>query len=466
MECAGAGAAAHIMSRYPPGPVTVVCGAGNNGGDGYVVARHLADAGWDVQIAIPRGLTPRTPDCVTMARVARSLGVRAAVLRPQMLRGDGIVVDALLGIGISGAPREPIASAIDLINGSSREVVAMDVPSGIDADSGVVHGQAIHADLTVTFHGDKVGLHVEPARAFAGEVVVQQIGIPKAVRSRPAAWLMDAFSAPVPPKGGRANKYSAGAVLVIAGSPGMTGAGVLAARATLRTGGGLTVAAVPASVQPIFAEQSVEIMAAPIADADGVFTADSVQQVLHQAGRVGAIAIGPGLGRDPRTTAFVRQIVERVKLPCVIDADGLWHLGERPGWLKRRGAPTVITPHTGEAARLLGVDRAEVEASRLTSARRLARLAGVVVLKGPGAIVADAAGTLIVDGVGTSALATAGSGDVLTGIVAGMLARGLDPITAVATAVCAHSRAGVAAGRGDGTVAGDLVEVLPQVISG
>jgi NAD(P)H-hydrate epimerase len=467
MEQAGAGAAAHILSRYPHGAATVVCGAGNNGGDGYVVARHLADAGWDVQIATLRGLSARTDDAMTMARAAASLGLRAKLLHPRMLQGERLIIDALLGIGTTGALREPIAAAVRAINRSGRPVVALDVPTGIDADNGEVPGDAIEAELTITFHGDKVGLHVDPARAFAGEVITQPIGIPRLVTVRPDAWLMEFDSAPVPPKGARSSKYQAGAVLVVAGSPGLTGAGVLTARAGLRCGGGLIVAAVPATVQPLVAEQTVEVMVAPIPDVDGYFGARSLDAVIAQTRRVGAIALGPGLGRDPRTRAFVRGLLDATKLPVVIDADGLWHLGTRPGWLKRRTAPTLLTPHTGEAARLLGVDRAEVDAARLHSARRLARMTGATtILKGPGQIVIDPAGTVLIDGVGTEALATAGSGDVLTGIVAAMLARGLHPLVAAATASTAHARAGLAAGRGDGTVAGDLIEALPEVIAG
>jgi NAD(P)H-hydrate epimerase len=442
MERAGVGAAAHIMARYPTGAATVVCGAGNNGGDGYVVARILADAGWDVQIAAPRGVRPQTADATTMATIAHSIGLKARTLTPAMLEGDRLIVDALLGI------------------------VAMDVPSGIDADTGVVAGAAVVAEMTVTFHGDKIGLHVEPARAHAGEIVVQDIGIPRAVRSRAAGWLLGEHAAPAPPKGDSANKYTAGAVLVIAGSPGMTGAGALTARATLRCGGGLTVAAVPSQVQSLFAEQVVEVMATPVPDHDGVFGIASLDAVLAQARRVAAIAIGPGIGRDPRTSAFVRQVIDQTDLPCVVDADGLWHLGARPGWLKRRNAPIVITPHSGEAARLLDCDRTQVDAQRLASARSLAKLAGgVAILKGPGAIIADTTGVVCIDAIGTSALATAGSGDVLTGIVASMLAKGMDPLTAAATAVRVHSRAGVLAGHGDGTLAGDLVEHLPEAIS-
>ncbi len=465
MERAGAGAAEAILARFDQGSVVVICGSGNNGGDGYVVARHLQDAGWEVEIAVPRGLQPRTPDAMTMAGVAKSLGLRAHTFTPTMLTGERLVVDALLGIGARGAPHGHIAATIAAINRHEGPVVALDVPSGVAADTGRVEGFAVRATLTVTFHGDKPGLHVEPGRAHSGEVVLRDIGIPAMVRSPAAAWLLAPDSAPAPRKASTFDKYASGAVLVVAGSPGLTGAGVLTSRATLRAGAGLTVAAVPAAVQPIYASQMVEVMAAPIPDSAGYFTAESVDHVVEQAQRVSAIAIGPGLGRDPRTHPFVQAVLERVDLPAVIDADGLWHLGRRPSWTRSRNAPTVITPHSGEAARLLGRDRQAIEAERLASAHALAELTGTVaVLKGPGAIVAAPDGVVCIDGIGTPALATAGSGDVLTGIIATLLAKGLGAFEAAATGVAMHSRAGVSAGRGDGTVAGDIIDALPEVI--
>lgn len=466
MERAGLGAAEAIRRRYPRHrSCLIVCGRGNNGGDGYTVARHLADAGWEVEITTPRGHSPRTPDAMTMATVARSMGLRPRPFTPSMMDTDRVVVDALLGTGSRGAPRDQIASTIEHITESGCPVVAMDVPSGVDPDTGRVEGVAIHADLTTTFHGSKPGLHIQPGRACSGAVEVIDIGIPTAVRSAPTAWLLSAGTHAGSGRDVTSDKYSSGAVLVIAGSPGLTGAGILTSRATLRAGAGLTVAAVPASVQPIYATALVEVMAAPVPDSDGHFTAESVEPVVAQAARVGAIAIGPGLGRDQRTNPFVRAVLDAVDLPAVIDADGLFHLGRRPAWLRERTSPTIITPHAGEAARLLGRERRDIESNRLASARALADVTGAVtVLKGSGAIVAAPDGTAIIDGIGTSALATAGSGDVLTGIVAALLAKGLDPVQAAGTAVTLHSRAGVACGMGGGTMAGDIIEALPRVI--
>jgi NAD(P)H-hydrate epimerase len=468
MERAGLASAEAILARWPERRAAmVVVGVGNNGGDGVVAARHLAEAGWAVELTAPEGRVPSAPDAAAMVAVAASLGLVVRPLEPADLEGGGrVVVDALLGTGATGAPRGAVAGAVEGIARAAGPVVSLDVPSGVEADSGCVAGAAVRADLTVTYHGDKVGLRVEPGRSFAGEVLVADIGIPSAVAQAPVAWLAGAGAAAgVPRKGATLDKYAAGAVLVVAGSPGLTGAGVLASRASLRAGAGLTVAAVPGAVQPVVAAHLTEVMPAPIADDEGHFSPASVDGVVAQAARVSALALGPGLGRRSGTTAFIRAVLERIPLPAVVDADGLWHLGERPGWLGGRGAPTVLTPHAGEAARLLGRDRRQVEADRLAAARDLVGATGaVVVLKGAGTITCAADGRAVVNGTGSAALATAGTGDVLTGVVAAFLAKGMEPLAAAAAAAAVHGRAGELAGRGDGTLAGDVAEALPAAL--
>jgi NAD(P)H-hydrate epimerase len=348
--------------------------------------------------------------------------------------------------------------------GCGAPVVAVDVPSGVDADTGRVAGAAVRADLTVTYHGDMVGLRVAPGSGCAGRVILADIGIPAAVAVPAAAWLVgEGAVAEIPRKAASADKYASGAVLVVAGSPGLTGAAAMASRAALRAGAGLAVVATPAAVQPAVAAHLLEVMSAPLPDEDGHLGPGSVDAVVEQAQRVTAIAIGPGLGRAAATTAAVADVLRRVELPAVVDADGLWHLGEEPEIAGRRSAPAVLTPHAGEAARLLGRPRAEVEAARLDAARELAaRSRAIVVLKGPGTIVAAPDGRIAVDGGGTPALATAGTGDVLTGAVAAALAKGVEPFAAAAAAVAGHARAGELAGRGDGTIASDVLEALPE----
>ena len=396
------------------------------------------------------------------------MGIDIAPLDAGRLDGyPGVVVDALLGTGARGAPTGSVRTAVRAIGSAAGPVVSLDVPSGVDADTGRIDGDAVRADLTVTFHGDKVGLHVAPGRAAAGEVVVADIGIPPVVRMEHAAWRVGPGAArAVPAKSDSGEKYGAGAVLVVAGSPGLIGAGCLAARATLRAGAGLAVAAVPRAVRPEVAAHLLEVMTAGIPDENGVFGPTSMSAVLAEARRVGVVALGPGLGRATPTTVFVRDLLARLALPVVVDADGLWHLGDSPRWLADRTAPTILTPHAGEAARLLGARRGEVERDRLACAMRLSTATGsVVVLKGPGTITAAPDGRLAVNDTGGPELSSAGTGDVLTGIVAAFLAKGMEPFVAAAAAVAVHGLAARCAGRGDGTVAGDVIEALPEVLT-
>jgi NAD(P)H-hydrate epimerase len=404
-----------------------------------------------------------------MTTIASTIGIRVEPFDPGEPHPSGAVaVDALLGTGATGAPREPLAGAVAWLRAHPGPVVALDVPTGVESDTGRVPGDAVRADLTVTFHGDMPGLRVAPGRGHSGRVLVADIGIPALVRLAPAAWLAGhAAAGAVPRKRPDDEKYGAGAVLVVGGAIGLTGAPALAARATLRAGAGLAVVGAPAAVQPLIAGELLEVMVAPLPDGGaGHLTAAGAQEALAQAGRVGAVALGPGLGRADGTGDAVATLLADLALPLVLDADGLWHLHDAPERLAGRPAPTVITPHAGEAARLLGAERAQVEGDRLASARALAERSGaVVVLKGAGTVVAAPGAVPVVAEHGTSALATAGTGDVLTGVVATCLAKGMAPHAAAVAAVALHARAGELAGRGDGTIASDVIEALPAARS-
>lgn len=467
MERAGLDTARAALARFGDrGDALVLVGPGNNGGDGMVVARHLREAGWRVRVAAPGGEAPRTPDAAAMTAVASTLGIRVEPFDASLPAPD-LVVDALLGTGARGAPRGPLGDAVAWAARVGAPAVACDIPSGVDADTGEVAGAAVRAALTVTYHGDKVGLRVRPGRDHAGEVVVVDIGIPSDVRSAPAAWRAgEDVLGGLPRKGAGQEKYGAGAVLVVAGAAGLTGAAVLCASATLRAGAGLTVLVTAASAQPVVAAHLVEVMVMPAAEADGALAPPAIEAIRAQAARVGALALGPGLGRSRETTALVRTILDETALPVLVDADGLWHLGTEPRWLRDRPAPTVLTPHAGEAARLLGRERAEVEAHRLAASADLVDATGAtVLLKGPDTIVRSPGACPVVNATGTAALATAGSGDVLSGVVAALLARGLEPLRAAALGAALHGRAGRLAGHGDGTVAGDVVAALPEALA-
>jgi ADP-dependent NAD(P)H-hydrate dehydratase / NAD(P)H-hydrate epimerase len=432
MERAGTAVASVVLDEFP-GAVTVVCGNGNNGGDGKVCARVLREAGRDV-------------------RVVDGVGD---------LGEPDVIVDALLGIGLHDAPREDAARMIELVNASGRPVVAVDVPSGINASTGEVPGAAVRATTTVTFGAAKVGLAVAPGRFHAGSVQLAPIGLRPREHEHalvPASALLE-----VPRKRADSTKYSAGSVLIVGGSRGLTGAPMLAALAAFRADAGYVAVAAPESTLPVLETSLLEVVKRPLAeDSAGRVLPRAADAVLEAAERADAVAIGPGLGRSDGTVAFVRILLERLELPVVLDADALWELEPFT-----RAAPTVLTPHTGELARLLGGESREVDAHRLASARRAAsRFGAVVLLKGADTIVASPREGVLVASYGTPALATAGSGDVLTGIVAAFLAKGMDARLAAGTAAVAHGVAAELLDPQPGVIASDLLPALQRALAG
>lgn len=422
MERAGTAVAHEAMLAYPAARrFACVCGGGSNGGDGRVAARVLREAGH---------LADETDD----------------------LDGYDVIVDALFGTGFHGEPRPEAAERIARINAAGAPVVAVDVPSGVDASTGEVAGAAVVADLTVTFHGPKVGLVVAPGRFHAGRVAVADIGLEGAAtelrRATPA--LLD----DIPRRRPGDTKYSSGAVLVVGGQPGMTSAACLAALAAFRADAGYVALAVPEAALPAAEALALEPVKIPWTDDDAAET------IAAAAERATALALGPGLGRGPQRHALVRELLERVDLPAVVDADALFELEP-----VERAAPTVLTPHAGELGRILGRDPAWVDAHRLAAAREAAaRFHAVVLLKGTDTIVASPDGTAVVSDYGPPALATAGTGDVLTGIVGAFLAKGVEPATAATAAAVAHGLAAASAPHRAGFVASDLLALLPAVL--
>ena len=477
MERAGAEVARVVTELAPQGPVRAVCGKGNNGGDGLVVVRRLHGIGLEAEallLADPHDLSADAR--ANHARLAESGAawrvVDAAEL-PAALDGAGCVVDALLGTGFEGAPRAPVDTAIGAVNGTGAPVVAIDVPSGANASTGEVEGDCVRADATVTFHAAKVGLWVHPGKEHAGRVEEVDIGIPVSWGGAPeprTAGLIGARAlARLVPRGPRSTKFSSGAVLVTGGSTGLTGAVCLAAIGAMRAGAGWVRAGVPASLNEVFEVKLTEVMSVPLPDDDGLLTEAAAGDLIEAAERADSVVLGPGLGRTGGTFAFAVNVAERVERPVVIDADGLNALAD--AGLERmagRAAATILTPHAGELGRLLGRASAEVEAHRLAAAREAAaRSAAIVVLKGDDTLVVSPAGLTGVSAGGSAALATAGTGDVLSGVIAAFLARGLAPFDAACAAVRAHADAGRGAGAALGTesvVAGDVVDALPAVL--
>ena len=477
MERAGGEVARVVTELAPQGPVRAVCGKGNNGGDGLVVARLLHATGIEAEallLADPHDLSADAR--ANHAALAQAGGhwrsVDAGEL-PALLEGSGCLVDALLGTGFEGAPRPPLDAAILALNEADAPVVAVDVPSGVNASTGEVEGACVEADVTVTFHASKVGLWIHPGKARAGRVVEVEIGIPVRWGGAPSpgsAGLIGARAlARLVPRGPRSSKFSSGAVLVVGGSTGLTGAVCLAAMGAARAGAGWIRVGVPASLNDVFEVKLTEVMSVPLPDAGGLLTEQAAEDVVEAAERADSVVLGPGLGRSDGTFAHAMSVMERVDRPLVIDADGLNALAdsglERAA---RRPAPTILTPHAGELGRLLGRPSAEVEEHRLEAAREAAaRAEAIVLLKGDDTLVVSPHGVAAVSPGGTPALATAGTGDVLSGVIGAFLAQGLDAFEAACAAVRVHADAGreAAAALGTGSViAGDVVKALPIVL--
>src|SRR5438067_5970762 len=413
MKRAGTAVAEELMRRFPDARgIALHAGGGANGGDGRIAAEILRAQG--------RELVDERPD---------------------------IVIDALLSTGLKGAPREETSRLIEQINAARVPVLAVDIPSGANASTGEVAGVAVNAHVTVTMHGPKVGLVVAPGRFHAGEVAVADIGLEPAETEH--RLVTPEILAEVPRRSSRDNKYTAGHVLVVGGSRGMAGAAALAARAAFRADVGYVTIAAPAESLPVLETLVLEAVKRPLDD------------VFEAASRANALAVGPGLGRGEEAKALVRRLLAEVEVPAVVDADALFELepGEWP-------APRILTPHEGELARLLGRESSEIAAHRLASAQEAAeRFRAFVVLKGEDSLVAAPGGGVLVCALGLPSLSTAGTGDVLTGVTAAFLAKGMEPQHAAAAACAAQQLASREATQRYGLVASDVIEALPRALA-
>jgi len=464
MEAAGRAVAEAVGEMAPEGPVRVVCGKGNNAGDGLVAARYLAEAGFEVEALLLWPAAELSGDAAANLERFRAEYVSGDLA--SRLEGSGAVVDAIFGTGFSGEPREPALAAIDAIDACGASVVACDIASGVDASSGEVAGTAVEADLTVSFHAAKVGHRIAPGKWHSGELRVAPIGIPRGVPGEPVAGTIDAAVLELAPRRGPGStKFSSGQVAIAGGSRGLTGAVQMSSRAAIRAGAGYATVAVPADLEPIFERGQPEVMSVGCPGGDGCLAPASAKPLLRAFERAAAGVLGPGLGRDPGSIELAREVLGAIEAPLVLDADGLNAFAGELGRIAAREAPTVLTPHAGELGRLLGRTSEEVSKHRLAAAREAARSAGaVVVLKGDDTIVTDGE-RVAVNALSAPALATAGTGDVLSGIVAALLARGLEPFTAACAAVIAHARAGRAAaeriGAAESVIATDVIDSIP-----
>ncbi len=473
MERAGAGAARLAEQLAPDGLVAVLCGKGNNGGDGFVLARLLREAGREVAVICTAPVQELRGDAAVNAR--RLPGPAPLALRDgaEAIARAGVIVDALLGTGFQGEPRGAVGEAIAAIERSPARVLAIDVPSGVDASSGVVAGAAVHAAVTATFHAAKPGLWIMPGKAHAGEVRTLDIGIPRGAPSGARAGLIERRVCELlPRRAGDTTKFASGELVVAGGSRGLIGAPRMASHAAMRAGAGYVIACVPACVQDVLATAATpELMTRALPEADGAFSPDAVAHVIDNVRPGGAIALGPGLGRSDGAVSFARELAREARAPLVLDADGLNAHAGRLQELRVRDAPTVLTPHAGELGRLLQLDSAEIERERLRHVRDAAEGSGaVVVLKGDDTLVAEPGGRVAVSRGGSPALATAGTGDVLTGVIGAFLAQGLDPLLAACAGVWLHAAAGREAARrqgaAEGVIATDVIAALPAARGG
>src|SRR3954447_18007544 len=470
MERAGEGLAGVVARRAPAGRIAIVCGKGNNGGDGIVAARLLRQAGREVEIHAV--WPPEWMGEDAQAQLTKLPGASPIPFEAGRLNKARVIVDALLGTGSSGSPREPADEVIAEMEAARAPVVAADIPSGVDATTGEVEGPAVHCVATATFHRPKVGLWVRPGKEYAGDVEQIEIGIPRGGPARPEAGLIGAgVLRDMPRRTSASTKFSSGNVFVIGGSTGLTGAPCMTALAAMRAGAGYVTVGAPKSLELSFTVRLLEAMMVGLPeDGDGHLDAAAVEPVLKAIGRADAVVLGPGLSKDPDAQALVRSVAPRIDLPLVIDADGLNALaGHIDEVLPQRRWPTVLTPHSGELGRLLGVDSKEVERSRLAHVREAAaRSQTFVVLKGDDTLVAAPSGRVAISRGRAPGLATAGTGDVLSGVIGAMLAKGMPVAQAACAGVYVHLRAGqlAAAPHGpDGVVASDVIAALPAALS-
>ncbi|MFZ3073223.1 MAG: NAD(P)H-hydrate dehydratase [Thermodesulfobacteriota bacterium] len=466
--------------------VSIVCGKGNNGGDGFVSARHLKNSGFDVTVFSFSSISGINGDAGINARIWEKMGGVTAVISKSSgvknsvstLKHSSVIVDAIFGIGLSKRIEGVYKEMIEAVNKVSKPVVAIDVPSGIDATSGKVLGLAIKASRTVTMAFAKPGLFVYPARDFSGKVEVADIGMPKEILSEDSArfhLLDDSFVASVlRPRKKNTHKGTYGHTLVIGGSIGKTGAPYMAALGAMRAGAGLATIALPKSLDRGMDEKTIEVMTCPLPETTGLMLGDiSFSETVKAMKGKTSVVIGPGLGGGD-TFGYVRRVVEKcveLDMPLVIDADGLNALSEDVSVLKKaskKGGRIVITPHPGEVARLFGVKAKDVQFDRIGFAQRLFKETGcTVVLKGAGTIVASKE-KIFINPTGNPGMASAGTGDVLSGIIGAFLSQGIPDVLAACAAVYIHGLCGdeVAKKRGEiGMLATDILNELPVIIN-
>lgn len=484
MENAGLQAVVELERAFPlltQRRVAIVCGKGNNGGDGFVVARHLFDREIAVEVLLLARQTEIRGDARTNLEIIRRLGVPThEVTTAQELDGNrrvieqaDVVVDAILGTGTTGLAKGLFGDAIELLNRSGKPIVALDLPSGLNSDEGSIPGPSINAVLTVTFGLPKRGLILYPAASCAGRVVTVDIGLPRQLLTDPLLDVSlvqaDDLVGALPRRDPNAHKGTYGHVLVLAGSPGKTGAAAMCACSALRIGAGLVTLALPESLNDAMEAKLTEVMTESLPETgERTVAFAALERVLELVKDKRVIAIGPGLSIHPETAELVRAVVQTAKAQIVVDADGINAFGQNLEMLRNVALPPILTPHPGELARLLGIDRDEIVRNRIPIAQKVATSFGVhLVLKGARTLIVNPDGRVAINMTGNAGMATGGTGDVLTGLIAGLVAQGVNADLATRTGVYLHGLAGDLAAEAIGQeamVASDLMAQLPEAI--
>jgi len=462
----------------PGGRVVVTCGHGNNGGDGLVVARHLLNRGVDVRVMLLAKGSDLAGDAAANHGIARKMGVpilEAPSTRALNAAAESadLLVDAILGTGVKGKAHGAALAAVRATRRCRGRIIAVDIPSGVSADDGALLGEAVRAEVTVTLGLPKIGLYTYPGRGYCGDIHVVDIGLPRPLLISPGLrtnlTTTEEAARRLPTRPPDAHKGDFGRVVILGGSPGFTGAPCLAAEGALRVGAGLVTVGCAESLNPILEAKLTEAMTRPLPETpQSALGRDSVSDALGLCAQADAVVLGPGLSRHPEAAAFARAVIHSVAAPLVVDADALTALAGDLAPLRTRRGPTVLTPHPGEMSRLCSTTIAAVQSDRLGWCRRLADETGAVAaLKGAGTVVAAPDGEAWVNPTGSSALATGGTGDVLAGAIAGLLAGGADALSASVAAVYYHGAAAdLAESRtsGRGVTAGDVALALAEVL--
>lgn len=500
METAGSEIVQRIVNYHPNAyRIGIFVGKGNNGGDGLVIARQLAHSGRGVSIFLVSPQDSFTEEAYLNLEISKNLGLHieeiftvdtlSDILGNNSSQKGGIhsnisscdlIIDAILGTGLQGDVRPHISNVIKAINDLSIPILSVDLPSGLDADTGNPLGTCIQANRTVTIGLPKRGLLVHPGAELSGELDVVDIGFPHQVieaQDIKVNWLTEKKAMKwLPQRLPASYKGSYGRVLVVAGSTGMTGAAALASEAALRSGAGLVTLAIPESLNPILEEKLSEVMTLPLPETrEGSFTVSSVSPILEYAEKnKSVLAIGPGLSQHPETVKFIHQLIREnhrheLDLRIVIDADGLNALAQEKKLLRLLNEKTVLTPHPGEMSRLIDIPVAQLEADRIRTSEEFANEYGVIlVLKGAPTIISDSNSNTWINSTGNAGMATAGMGDVLTGVIAGLIAQNTHSEMAAPLGVYLHGLAGdiTAEQKGmHGLIASDVLNALPQTIS-